>query len=57
ASINETRAHREILRIYTQASKLTRPIYELGYDVARPVPEKLVICWMLWHVCRYRDQR
>ncbi|KAK3067234.1 hypothetical protein LTR53_016008, partial [Teratosphaeriaceae sp. CCFEE 6253] len=61
AHISETYIHREILRIYNEASRETRIIYALGHDVGhegqRIEEENWVIRWMLWHVFRYRDNR
>ena len=57
AHISETYIHREILRIYGEARRETRAIYDLGHDRDRIEEENWVIRWMLWHVFRYRDNR
>jgi hypothetical protein len=57
SQISETAIHREILRIYAQARRETREIYDLGRDTAGIEEENWVIRWMLWHVFRYRDNR
>jgi hypothetical protein len=57
AHISETYIHREIIRIYNNARRETRTIYDLGHDRERVEEENWVIRWMLWHVFRYRDNR
>lgn len=57
SQISETAIHREILRIYAQARRETRVVYDLGRDTAGIEEENWVIRWMLWHVFRYRDNR
>lgn len=41
--MNETRVHHEILRIYEEASEITRTIYDLGRDTDGPVEENWII--------------
>nr|POE74728.1 hypothetical protein CFP56_37259 [Quercus suber] len=50
---NETTKHREIMRIYHQATPETRRIYDLGHDTQAYSIENWIIRWVLWHVCRY----
>ena len=57
SQISETAIHREILRIYANARRETKPVYDLGRDTAGIEEENWVIRWMLWHVFRYRDNR
>lgn len=57
AHISETAIHREIMRIFNNARRETRQIYDLGHDRDRVEEENWVIRWMLWHVFRYRDNR
>ncbi|KAF2173135.1 hypothetical protein M409DRAFT_62735 [Zasmidium cellare ATCC 36951] len=56
-TINETAMHREILRIYSNASERTKAVYELGHDTEGVGEENWVVRWLLWHAFRYRDQR
>ncbi|EON69050.1 hypothetical protein W97_08363 [Coniosporium apollinis CBS 100218] len=55
--ITETAMHQEVLRIYSLASPMTRPIYDLGRFRDGPNEDNWVIRWCLWHVFRYRDNR
>lgn len=57
AQISESAIHREIIRIYDNARRETREIYDLGRDTERVEEENWIIRWMLWHVFRYRDNR
>lgn len=56
-TINETAMHREILRIYWNASERTKVVYDLGHDTEGVEEENWVVRWLLWHAFRYRDQR
>ncbi len=57
AQISETAIHREIIRIYQNARRETREVYDLGHDPDRLEEDNWIIRWMLWHVFRYRDNR
>ena len=57
AQISESAIHREIIRIYQNARRETKEIYDLGRDTERVEEENWIIRWMLWHVFRYRDNR
>lgn len=55
--IDEAAMHSEVLRIYTNARKDTRIMYDLGLDRDGDHEENWIIRWLLWHVFRYRDDR
>lgn len=57
AQISESAIHQEIIRIYQNARRETKEIYDLGRDIERVEEENWIIRWMLWHVFRYRDNR
>ena len=54
AQISDIAINREVLRIYDNACKETRMVYDLGHDTKGVEIENWVIRWMLWHVFRYR---
>ncbi|KAK4507293.1 hypothetical protein PRZ48_001028 [Zasmidium cellare] len=56
-TINETAMHREILRVYQNASERTKTVYELGHNTEGVEEENWIVRWLLWHAFRYRDQR
>ncbi|EME38351.1 hypothetical protein DOTSEDRAFT_181475 [Dothistroma septosporum NZE10] len=55
--IDEAAMHAEVWRIYTNARKDTRIMYDLGLDRDGDHDENWIIRWLLWHVFRYRDDR
>ncbi|KXS96888.1 hypothetical protein AC578_6232 [Pseudocercospora eumusae] len=55
--IDEEAIHAEVIRIYKDARKDTRIMYELGRDRDGDHEENWIIRWLLWHVFRYRDDR
>ena len=55
--IDEEAIHNEVIRIYKDARKDTRIMYELGRDRDGDHEENWIIRWLLWHVFRYRDDR
>jgi len=57
--ISERAILEEVVRIYRDASRETRELYELGWveNGFGKERENWIIRWMLWHVARYRDNR
>jgi len=53
SQFTETAINAAIVRIESNASVSTRPLYARG---GTTIPN-WVIRWMLYHVCRYRDAR
>ncbi|KAG8530912.1 uncharacterized protein KY384_004269 [Bacidia gigantensis] len=53
SQFTEAAVKKAIARIYAKASAMTLPYYQYGETEG----DNWVIKWMLYHVCRYRDNR